>query len=120
MAHPAPHNRNEACLVYSKLSDLDRHRSMRLGLPVRRKSRSIPWGYVAHEKDPKLLEPVDSMFVLLVEAKKQLDDVTYKDIAEWLTSRTGVKISNWGIQQVYETRMPFNEAALPRAKREQL
>jgi len=114
----SPRNRGDACLVYTTIQEMDRHKRFRLGLPIRRKSRKIPWGYIESEDDVMILEPVDKMFEMLVEAKKQLNNVSYKAIADWLVDRTGVPITCWGVPKLLENRSPFDEAALPREERE--
>jgi len=115
-----PRNRGDSCLVYRRLVDLDRHRRMRLGLPIRKKSRGVPFGYRVSDTDASMLEPIDEQFQMLIEAKKQLASASYRDISDWLTVHSGRRISHQAIQQLYTERMPFDEAALPREEREKL
>ncbi len=117
MGYPVPANAQQAVLVFDSLRKLNRHKNLRLGLPVTVQGRDTPWGYV---REGSKLEPVDEMFKLLVEVKHHLDRVTYREAAEYLTSRTGVSITHQGIQKLFETRMPYDEAALPREERELL
>lgn len=101
--------------MFKTLEELDRHRSMRLGLPISRGSGPVPWGY--RENDNKGLEPIDICFKILVEAKKHLETSTYKELSAWISQETGVNIGRTGVVRVMEERMPFDEAALPLSER---
>lgn len=106
----------EFLLLFNTLEELDRHRSMRLGLPIQRLSGPIPWGY-SEVKGEKLLQPIDKCFQILVEAKKHLETSTYKELSAWITQETGVYLGRTGVVKVMEERMPFDEAALPLSER---
>jgi hypothetical protein len=91
-----------------------------LGLPVERKSRAIPFGYQRSGYNPKVIEPVDLEFEVLVEAKKYWNESSYTELAAWVVKHTGRQITNWGLQKLMETRCPDDAAALTRAEREEI
>ncbi len=114
-----PKNRQGTAPIFKTVEDLDRLRNVMLGLPIRQLRHTIPWGYRVSD-EPGMLEPVDEMFVLLVEAKSWLDNSTYKDIADWLSVESGVDITHEGVRKVMERRQPDDRAALPREEREKI
>jgi hypothetical protein len=113
--HPNP---NKGRPVFKTVEQLDRLRRMMLGLPVTRISRTIPWGYKVSDTDPDMLEPVEHMFKLLLEAKKALKYSSYKNIAAWLVQETGVPLNHSSLKSIMDVRQPDDRCALPRAERE--
>jgi hypothetical protein len=115
-----PRHRREKVQLFPRLKDLDRHRRIRLALPVRKIALRIPWGYQMSDYDASILEPIEEHIQLLYDAQKQLDYVSYRDIAEWLTDQSGVRLCHQASQQLFEYRLLFEEAGLPREERNKL
>ena len=60
--------------------------------PVVRVGYSIPFGYYQDPDDADILIPIPEELELYEQAKKHLKNYTYKDVAAWLTTRSGRKI----------------------------
>ena len=60
--------------------------------PVVRVGYSIPFGYYQDPEDPDILIPIEEELELYEQAKKHLKKYTYKDVAAWLTTRSGRSI----------------------------
>lgn len=110
-----PKNKLNFLLLFPTLDEFDRHRNIRLGLPIPLATK-VPWGYGKVEGS-KYLIPHDDLFKYLVEAKKHLASTSYRDVAAWISGETGVELTDWGLQKIMEDRMPFDEAALPLEER---
>mgnify|MGYP003128260430 FL=1 len=63
----------------------------------RRKSRVIPFGYKQSETDDKILEPIPQELEALEQAKVYLDNSSYREVASWVTKKTGRYISHVGL-----------------------
>jgi hypothetical protein len=63
----------------------------------RRKSRVIPFGYKQSETDDKVLEPIQEELEVLEQAKVYLDNSSYREVATWVTKKTGRYISHVGL-----------------------
>ena len=61
--------------------------------PVVRRSRQIPFGYKIDPEDDRILLPIEEHLDKLVEAKKYLKTCSYREVAAWLSVRTGRPIS---------------------------
>ena len=65
---------------------------------IKRKARTIPFGYKLAEDEggytlPDYIEPIESELEALEEAKKFLKTCSYREVAIWLTRKTGRYIS---------------------------
>jgi len=60
--------------------------------PVVRIGYSVPFGYYEDPEDKDILIPIPEGLELYELAKKHLKNYTYKDVAAWLTTRSGRKI----------------------------
>jgi hypothetical protein len=60
--------------------------------PVVRIGYSVPFGYYEDPEDKDILIPIPEELELYELAKKHLKNYTYKDVAAWLTTRSGRKI----------------------------
>ena len=60
--------------------------------PVVRIGYSVPFGYYEDPEDKDILIPIPEELELYELAKKNLKNYTYKDVAAWLTTRSGRKI----------------------------
>ena len=63
----------------------------------KRKARVIPFGYRKSESDDKILEPIQEELEALEQAKVYLDNSSYREVATWLTKKTGRYISHVGL-----------------------
>ena len=61
--------------------------------PVVRIGYHIPFGYYEDPNDKDILIPIPEELELYEQAKKHLKKYTYKDVAAWLTTRSGRTIS---------------------------
>ena len=69
------------------------------------KTAKIPYAYVASEDDPLVLIPDEAKAVLVEEALDYLEDGhSSRKTAEWLTSKTGDKISHQGLIHIWKDR----------------
>jgi len=65
---------------------------------VRRKSRTIPFGYKVDPDDPKFLLPIPEELDTLAEAAEYLSkNYSQSEIARWVIARTGRYISLPGL-----------------------
>ena len=63
----------------------------------KRKARVIPFGYRKSESDDKILEPIQEELEALEQAKVYLDNSSYREVATWVTKKTGRYISHEGL-----------------------
>lgn len=68
-------------------------------LEIPRISRTIPFGYEVHEEDLDVLVPIVEELEALELAKDYLTEYSYRDVARWLSDRTGRKISHIGLRK---------------------
>ena len=62
-------------------------------------SRTIPFGYKAHEQDEDILVPILEELEALELAKEYLREYSYREVAGWLSDRTGREISHIGLRK---------------------
>ena len=71
----------------------------------RRMSPHVPWGYEIHPDNPKLLVPIEEHLDLLEEAiELKKKKRSYKELAAWMTVRSGRYISSEGLRKIYTKR----------------
>ena len=63
----------------------------------KRKARVIPFGYKKSESDDRILEPIQEALEALEQAKVYLDNSSYREVANWVTKKTGRYISHVGL-----------------------
>ena len=68
-------------------------------LEIPRISRTIPFGYEVHEEDEDILVPIVDELEALELAKEYLTEYSYRDVARWLSDRTGRQISHIGLRK---------------------
>ena len=68
-------------------------------LEIPRISRTIPFGYKLHKTDDKLLVPLIEELEALELAKEYLNEYSYREVAGWLSERTGREISHVGLRK---------------------
>jgi len=84
-------------------------------VPLPRIARTVPFGYELDEEDDKVLIPIENELDALVEAKKHLKTYSYREVANWLSKRTGRSISHVGLmKRVKNERKRKNKAVVLR------
>ena len=68
-------------------------------IAVPRIARTIPYGYKQSEEDPDILEPVVLELAALELAKGYVKQYSYRQVAEWLYTKTGRYISHTGLRK---------------------
>ena len=72
-------------------------------LEIPRISRTIPFGYEVYEEDKDVLIPIVEELEALELAKDYLTEYSYRDVARWLSDRTGRQISHIGLRKRVQT-----------------
>ena len=68
-------------------------------LQIPRIARTIPFGYKLNVNDNHLLDPVDYELEALEIARKYIKQYSYREVANWLTTKTGRTISHVGLRK---------------------
>ena len=68
-------------------------------LTIPRISRTIPFGYKVHKEDEDILVPIVEELEALELAKDYLKEYSYREVAGWLSDRTGREISHIGLRK---------------------
>ena len=80
-------------------------------VPIPRIARTVPFGYELDEDDDKVLLPIETELNALSEAKKHLKKYSYREVSNWLSTRTGRYISHVGLmKRVRNERKRKNKA----------
>ena len=66
---------------------------------VARLTHNIPFGYLVHPDNKRLLKPIPEELEALALAKRHLLQYSYRDVAIWLTKQTGRYISHSGLKK---------------------
>ena len=72
-------------------------------LDIPRISRTIPFGYKVDEEDKDILVPIIEELEALDLAKEYLREYSYREVARWLSDRTGREISYIGLRKRIKT-----------------
>jgi len=72
-------------------------------LLLKRKARTIPFGYKLSD-DPDYIEPVQEELDALKEAKEYLNNCSYREVARWLSLKTGRSITHTGLRKIIDKR----------------
>ena len=70
---------------------------------IKRKARTVPFGYKLSD-DPDYIEPVQSELDALEEAKEYLNNCSYREVARWLSQKTGRTITHTGLKKIVDNR----------------
>ena len=68
-------------------------------LPIPKIARTVPFGYKVNEEDPDILDPIPDELNKLQQAKKYLNQYSYREVANWLSTNTGRSISHVGLMK---------------------
>ena len=66
---------------------------------VPRISRKIPYGYKKNEEDPDVLDPIPFELEAIDMARKYVNQYSYRQVANWITKKTGREISHVGLRK---------------------
>ena len=66
---------------------------------IPRIARTVPFGYKKSEEDPDILDPIQTELDLLEKARKHVNQYSYREVANWLTTNTGRYISHVGLRK---------------------
>ena len=68
-------------------------------IQIPRIARIIPFGYKLNEEDQNLLDPIPYELEAVELARKYTKQYSYRQIANWLTKKTGRVISHVGLRK---------------------
>ena len=68
-------------------------------IQIPRIARTIPFGYKLNEEDSDLLDPVPYELEAIELARKYVNQYSYRQVAQWLTKKTGRDISHVGLRK---------------------
>ena len=66
---------------------------------IPRIARTIPFGYKQNENDNDILDPIEKELTLLEQARKYVNQYSYRQVANWLSKQSGRYISHVGLQK---------------------
>jgi len=66
---------------------------------IPRIARIVPFGYKINEEDQDLLDPIPYELEAIELARKYTKQYSYREIANWLTKKTGRDISHVGLRK---------------------
>ena len=79
--------------------------------PVPRFSRQVPFGYELDPDDSENLKPIVEQLEALEEAKQYLKTCSYREVARWLSAKTGRKISFQGLHKIVRSEKKRKDIA---------
>lgn len=59
--------------------------------------RIVPFGYMQDPNDPEVLLPIEEELLLLEAAKEHLKNYSLRDVAAWISQKSGRSISHVGL-----------------------
>ena len=68
-------------------------------IQIPRIARSVPFGYKVNEKDSELLDPIPYELEAIELARKHIKQYSFRQVANWLTTKTGREISHVGLRK---------------------
>ena len=68
-------------------------------IPIPRIARIVPYGYKVNKEDNDLLDPIPYELEALELARKYVNQYSYRQVANWLTKKTGRDISHVGLRK---------------------
>ena len=68
-------------------------------IQIPRIARTIPFGYRINEEDSELLDPIPYELEAIELARKYVNQYSYRQVANWLTKKTGRDISHTGLRK---------------------
>ena len=68
-------------------------------IQIPRIARTVPFGYKVNEDDKELLDPIPYELEALELARKYIKQYSHRQVANWLTTKTGRQISHIGLRK---------------------
>ena len=68
-------------------------------IQIPRIARTVPFGYKVNEDDKELLDPIPYELEALELARKYVKQYSLRQVANWLTTKTGRQISHIGLRK---------------------
>ena len=68
-------------------------------IQIPRIARTVPFGYKVNEYDKELLDPIPYELEALELARKYIKQYSLRQVANWLTTKTGRQISHIGLRK---------------------
>ena len=68
-------------------------------IQIPRIARTVPFGYKINEKDKELLDPIPYELEAIELARKYIKQYSLRQVANWLTTKTGRQISHIGLRK---------------------
>ena len=68
-------------------------------IQIPRIARIVPFGYKVNEKDSELLDPIPYELEAIELARKHVKQYSFRQVANWLTTKTGREISHVGLRK---------------------
>ena len=79
---------------------------------IPRIARTVPFGYKQDDEDPDILQPIPIELDLLEKARSHVNQYSYREVANWLSTQTGRYISHVGLRKrLTNERRRKNQAA---------
>lgn len=79
---------------------------------IPRIARTVPFGYKQSEEDPDILDPIPTELDLLEKARTYINQYSYREVANWLSTNSGRYISHVGLRKrLQNERQRKNQAA---------
>ena len=68
-------------------------------IQIPRIARTIPFGYKVNDNDNELLDPISYELEAIELARKHVKQYSFRQVANWLTTKTGREISHVGLRK---------------------
>ena len=68
-------------------------------IQIPRIARTVPFGYKVNEEDKELLDPIPYELEAIELARKYIKQYSLRQVANWLTTKTGRQISHIGLRK---------------------
>ena len=68
-------------------------------IQIPRIARTVPFGYKINEEDKELLDPIPYELEAIELARKYIKQYSLRQVANWLTTKTGRQISHIGLRK---------------------
>ena len=79
---------------------------------IPRIARTVPFGYKQDDEDPDILQPIKLELDLLEKARSYVNQYSYREVSNWLSTNTGRYISHVGLRKRLDNeRQRKNKAA---------
>ena len=68
-------------------------------IAIPRIARTVPFGYKLDENDSSILRPIPQQLDFLEQARQHIKQYSYREVANWLSTRTERYISHVGLRK---------------------